>query len=69
MGSRVQARAANYNVAAQTRIVSAGEFGAAHGKLSRHLKYMARVRIREFASSQPSQAVRSLRCDFRMFDA
>jgi hypothetical protein len=60
VGSSVQARAANYNVAAQTRIVSAGEFGAAHGKLSRHLKYIARVQIREFASSQPSQPVRSL---------
>jgi hypothetical protein len=49
----LQARAANCNVAAQTRIVSAGEFGAGLRKISKVFKYMARVRIREFASSQP----------------
>ena len=52
--------------AAQTRIVSAGEFRPSQRELSRHLKYMARARIPEFESSHPRQAVRSLRCDFRV---
>src|SRR6516164_10631638 len=57
IGTRVQARAAYSNVAAQTGIVSAGDFGPADERLSRHLKYLARVRIREFESSQPRHAV------------
>jgi hypothetical protein len=39
----LQARAANCNVAAQTRIVSAGEFEAGLRKISKVFKYMARV--------------------------
>src|SRR5712691_9325342 len=52
------------NTAAQTGTVSAGELWPSKKGLSQHLKYMARARISEFESSHPSQAVRSLRCDF-----
>src|SRR6266550_5761723 len=45
--------------AAQTRMVSAGEFWPSQWELSRHLKYMARARIPEFESSHPSQPVLS----------
>jgi hypothetical protein len=54
------------NAAAQTRIVSGGEFLPGQRELSRHLKYMARARLPEFESSQPSQPVQSLRRDFRV---
>jgi hypothetical protein len=47
------------NAAAQTRMVSGGEFWPIQRKLSRHLKYIARVRIPEFESYHPSQAVQS----------
>ncbi len=43
--------------AAQTRMVSAGEFWPSQRQLSRYLKYMARARISEFESSQASHAV------------
>jgi len=46
--------------AAQTRMVSAGEFWPSQQELSRDLKYMARARIPEFESYMPSHAVRSL---------
>jgi hypothetical protein len=46
-------------VAAQTRMVSGGEFWPIQRELSRHLKYIARARIPEFESSHPSHAVRS----------
>jgi hypothetical protein len=45
--------------AAQTRMVSAGEFWPSRQELSRELKYMARARIPEFESYMPSHAVRS----------
>ena len=44
--------------AAQTRMVSAGEFWPSQQELSRDLKYMARARIPEFESDMPSQTVR-----------
>jgi hypothetical protein len=53
------------NAAAQTRMVSGGEFWPIQRELSRHLKYIARVRIPEFESDHPSQAAQSLGCDFR----
>jgi hypothetical protein len=43
--------------AAQTRMVSAGEFWPSQQELSRDLKYMARARIPEFESYMPSHAV------------
>jgi len=43
--------------AAQTRMVSAGEFWPSQQELSRDLKYMARARIPEFESDMPSHAV------------
>jgi hypothetical protein len=46
--------------AAQTRMVSAGEFWPSQQELSRDLKYMARARIPEFESYMPSHAVWSL---------
>jgi len=46
--------------AAQTRMVSAGEFWPSQQELSRDLKYMARARIPEFESDMPSHAVWSL---------
>jgi hypothetical protein len=45
--------------AAQTRVVSAGEFRPSRGELSRHLKHIAFAWIPEFESSHPSHAVRS----------
>jgi hypothetical protein len=45
------------NAAAQTRIVSGGEFWPSRRELSRYLKYLALARIPEFESSHPSQAV------------
>jgi hypothetical protein len=45
------------NAAAQTRIVSGGEFGRGGRELSRHFKYMACARIPEFESYHPSHAV------------
>ena len=45
--------------AAQTRMVSAGEFWPSQQELSRDLKYMARARIPEFESYMPSHAVGS----------
>jgi hypothetical protein len=48
------------NAAAQTRMVSAGEFCPSRRELSRHLKYIALARIPEFESYHPSQTVRSL---------
>jgi hypothetical protein len=53
------------NAAAQTRIVSGGEFWPIERELSRHLKYIARVRIPEFESYHPSHAVQSLRYESR----
>jgi len=43
--------------AAQTGMVSAGEFWPSQQELSRDLKYMARARIPEFESYMPSHAV------------
>ena len=43
--------------AAQTRMVSAGDFWPSQQELSRDLKYMARARIPEFESYMPSHAV------------
>ncbi len=51
---------------AQPPIVSGGEFQPSQRELSQYLKYMTRTRISEFESYHPSQAVRSLRCDFRV---
>ena len=48
--------------AAQTRMVSAGEFWPSQQELSRDLKYMARARIPEFESDMPSQPIASF-CD------
>jgi len=56
------------NAAAQTRIVSGGWLWPGRRELSRHFKYMACVRTPEFESSHPSHAVRSLRCEFRVFE-
>jgi hypothetical protein len=43
--------------AAQTRMVSAGEFWPSQQELSRDLKYMARARIPEFESYMPKLRV------------
>ena len=53
------APAAQPRPAAQTRMVSAGDFWPSQQELSRYLKYMARTRIPEFESDMPSHAVRS----------
>jgi hypothetical protein len=44
------------NAAAQTRMVSGGEFWPSQRELSQHLNYMARARIFEFESSAPVNA-------------